>query len=855
MSASPDAITLDDDLAVPAETSAVQRHGAAVVRAHLAAIGAQHAVQERILRELENGDRPVLDEADLLEFATGSIAKVFGPRFAPVDALPWRARLPAPPFMFASRVTRLEGRTGEFGPAAITVEYDIPHDAWFAADGDVSIGLATEAGQSCVVLAAYLGVDLDRPAERYFRMLGGAAVFHGPRPRTGQTLRYETKIENVAGLGDDLIFGFRTDCFAGDLPVFSLSGARAGFFTRETLDAAGGIVSTPADRRRSAGMGPGWFKPLARTSRTRLDRAALEQLSEGNCAEVFGPAWRQVDGGVRLNPAIRLPRGRMLVLDEITAIDRLGGPRGLGRIEAVQLITPDDWFFACHFPGDPLVPGSLIVEGAAQVLSTYAMFLGLHLVFPDAEFQPVAGRPGTLTMRGEVTPSSAALRYVVEVTDVDLLPRPTVVADITCYDGERAVVRIQDFALQVRERPGAAYRPELGGRPARFLGRFNAAGEQALVNEFHMANICLGDLPTGMGPEFAVYDGRRSPRGANGDFKFVDRIMSLEGTRAAVADGSRMISEYDSSPESWYAHESGIADMPNCVLMETSLQAAALTTAYLGSILGDPDETYSIRNLNGTATVLRDIDLIGRTIRHESTLLSTQRLSGAILQELAYTLTTDGEEFYQGRSLFGYFSDAALANQSGLDGGRKVPPWLDGQPAARAERVDIAGDEDWRRPRPGDGLRLGTGHLTLIDEASLVPGGGSHGRGYLLARRRVDPADWYFARHFHMDPVMPGSLGVEAILQALQVFVMRSGLVDGFGPAKFVRPAGIPMTWKYRGQILREDPEMVFDVHITDIRRDDDGLVVVADANLWKRDLRIYEVGGVALAVRRDGAA
>ncbi|BCJ73672.1 hypothetical protein CS0771_32160 [Catellatospora sp. IY07-71] len=602
-------------------------------------------------------------------------------------------------------------------------------------------------------------------------------------------------------------------------------------------------------------MTPGWFKPLARTDRTRLDRAALEQLAAGDCAQVFGPAWRQGTGAERLNPAIRLPHGRLLVLDEVTGIDRTGGPRRLGRIEAVQRISPDDWYFACHFPGDPLLPGSLIVEGAAQVLQTYAMFLGLHLVFPDAEFQPVAGRPGTLTMRGQVTPASSRLRYVAEVTEIDLLPRPTVVADITCYDGDRAVVRIHDFALQVRERPGTAYRPEAGGRPARFLGRRNAAGDPSLVNEFHLAHICLGDLPTGMGPEFAVYDGRRSPRGANGDFKYVDRIMSLEGSRDAVADGARMVSEYDSAPDSWYYHESGTADMPNCVLMETSLQAAALTTAYLGSILGDPDETYSIRNLNGTATVLRDVDLRGRTVRHESTLLSTQRLAGVILQDLAYTLTVGGEPFYQGQSLFGYFNDAALANQTGLDGGRLVPPWLDAHPAADAQRIDIAGDPGWRRPRPGDGLHLGHGRLALIDDAVLVPGGGTHGRGYVLARRRIDPADWYFARHFYLDPVMPGSLGVEAILQALQVYVMRSGLADGLGPARFVRPAGVPMTWRYRGQILREDPEMLFDLHVSDVRQDDAGLVVVADANVWKRGLRIYEVSGVALAVRPDGAA
>ena len=44
------------------------------------------------------------------------------------------------------------------------------------------------------------------------------------------------------------------------------------------------------------------------------------------------------------------------------------------------------------------------------------------------------------------------------------------------------------------------------------------------------------------------------------------------------------------------------------------------------------------------------------------------------------------------------------------------------------------------------------------------------------ARKAVDPRDWFYACHFYQDPVMPGSLGLEAMVEALQAFVLRLGL-------------------------------------------------------------------------------
>lgn len=97
---------------------------------------------------------------------------------------------------------------------------------------------------------------------------------------------------------------------------------------------------------------------------------------------------------------------------------------------------------------------------------------------------------------------------------------------------------------------------------------------------------------------------------------------------------------------------------------------------------------------------------------------------------------------------------------------------------------------------------------------------------------------------------MPGSLGVEAILQAMRLFVIEQNLADGMERPHFAMATDVEMAWKYRGQILRHDKELQFDVHIKEVRREADRLLVIADADLSKPGLRIYELTDVAIEVR-----
>ena len=60
--------------------------------------------------------------------------------------------------------------------------------------------------------------------------------------------------------------------------------------------------------------------------------------------------------------------------------------------------------------------------------------------------------------------------------------------------------------------------------------------------------------------------------------------------------------------------------------------------------------------------------------------------------------------------------------------------------------------------------------------------GGEFGKGYIVAEKDVLFKEWFFFSHFEGDPVMPGVLQLDAILQLAGFFLMHRGF-DGRGRA------------------------------------------------------------------------
>lgn len=89
---------------------------------------------------------------------------------------------------------------------------------------------------------------------------------------------------------------------------------------------------------------------------SHYDKAALVACGMG---ELFGPGNAQ------------LPIDNMLMVDRVTHISSEGGVAGKGELIAELDIHPDLWFFGCHFPGDPVMPGCLGLDAMWQLVGFF----------------------------------------------------------------------------------------------------------------------------------------------------------------------------------------------------------------------------------------------------------------------------------------------------------------------------------------------------------------------------------------------------------------------------------------------------------------------------------------------------
>ena len=79
--------------------------------------------------------------------------------------------------------------------------------------------------------------------------------------------------------------------------------------------------------------------------------------------------------------------------------------------------------------------------------------------------------------------------------------------------------------------------------------------------------------------------------------------------------------------------------------------------------------------------------------------------------------------------------------------------------------------------------RLPAPPLLMFDRITEIhTDGGKHGYGWIVAEKDVRFDEWFFFSHFQGDPVMPGVLEVDAILQLCGFFLSHAGYA-GYGRA------------------------------------------------------------------------
>lgn len=124
-----------------------------------------------------------------------------------------------------------------------------------------------------------------------------------------------------------------------------------------------------------------------------------EELIACGMGELFGPGNAQ------------LPMGNMLMVDRIAHISSEGGSKDKGQIIAELDIHPELWFFDCHFPGDPVMPGCLGLDAMWQLVGFFLGWRG----------NPGRGRAlgsGEVKFTGQILPSASKVTYTIDIKRV-----------------------------------------------------------------------------------------------------------------------------------------------------------------------------------------------------------------------------------------------------------------------------------------------------------------------------------------------------------------------------------------------------------------------------------------------------
>ena len=783
----------------------------------------------------------IFDRQDCLNFGEGRLEDVFGSAYGIVDKYKYRTRYPSPPYLLVDRVMSIEGKLHEFKPSTVVTEFDVAPGDWFLVDGRVPICVCIESGQADLFLISYVGIDHKVLGERVYRLLGADFTFFDEYPKAPCTLRYEIKINSYVQHDETWLFFFEGHGYANGKKFIQWKNGCAGYFTPEELSAKGQYIMPDFETPQLEFP----YIPVRHVRQNIFNKTQLEALVDGNIYGCFGKSHVVPFGATegRVNTFPQWANHNLRMVDEI-AIDRSGGKHGLGYIQALLNLEDDHWYFTAHFNTDPVMPGTLMLDGCLQVLEFYLMYLGFGFQARGGRFQPVQGEEIQVKCRGQVIPGMKDLRYYLHVKSIEPGSRPRVYADALITSDGKEVVHIENLAVEI-------FYDGLPVLPAPDEQAFDANGRPVHTNETQLIELTVGKPSRYFGSHYEIFDRQRQiSRMPNPPYDCITRVLEVEGNLREVKPGNRMVNEFVMRADDWYfQYNHGI--MPFCVLNEVVLQPCGLLPQLLElDAMGSSDRF--IRNLGGRMITHEDLPAQDGVIRSE-----------VVLKEVVNTPTTfmvkydgtyhlpDGRLLAEGKDLhFGFFSQEELAGSPGLTWKEHDKQLFD----SNNQRSEIINGDQLPLPNElGVNGRLPMFPGLFFDRVNeFLPSGGKFAKGLLRVEKLVDPEEWIFYSHFYMDPVVPGSYSLDAVTQVLQYYVL---LQEELNPQRKIEGPGYFrtnheqwMNWQYRGQILQQNKKIIYEVEIQD---EGPGWVLGA-ARVYVDGKFIYELADTLVKLHRN---
>jgi|GEM_PF-2551094 len=382
------------------------------------------------------------DYDDIMEIIAGSPSKVWGARYAPLDQLKKRARLPLPPFMFVDRVVGIDAKFGEFRPSSIDIEFEITDDCiLMMSEHKISYILLTEASHVAILLLAYIGIDLIYDGEVSYRILDTHTYLYTDFPAKGDTVCSKLEFVEFIQSGSMTLVKSRFTSYSKAGKLLLSMELMGGFFTEDDLKRnMKGIL--PSKKSNHA------LRPsLMNIEPKKEPLIDMEKFYNGEYGALFYP-YRTSTTAERLNihPKIRM-------VDRIISIDFKGGAYGLGCIIAEKDYDETHWAFDVHFKNDPVFPGSLLAEATNHIQLLFALNTGFAVAGEKYVLSCDPKRPIKSIFRGQVRPIKSTIRFVQTFKEIVKIPKGVIiVSDCDIFWQGSNVARTEDLSLVIETR-------------------------------------------------------------------------------------------------------------------------------------------------------------------------------------------------------------------------------------------------------------------------------------------------------------------------------------------------------------------------------------------------------------------
>lgn len=380
----------------------------------------------------------IWDFDEIIEMTKNSMANVLGPRYEKIDQYKIRARLPLPPFLFVTRITKINAEFGKFKPSSIEFEYDITRDCLFVAANEPSHVVCSEASHIGIFLIAYMGIDEVSNGTLAYRIVDTKTTFYGALPDVGETFRGIYELKTFLKQGPTTLVIFTYKCYVGDRLILTID-AMGGFFTQKDLEGSKGIIDTPKiNDKKIQQLPPLKFKDFK-------DSYTFEELERFYNGENEGSMYAPRNGvtkGYIIDKDVRQ-------LDRITHVTNIGGKFGLGEMIAEKDIDENYWAFKVHFVNDPVYPVSLIFEGINQLV--YFLVDMKIIGRRYGRLEPIGSKAIKGSYRGQIKPSKGTITYKISFKNYERTDRLVVYFDADVFFNGTHVVKVEDLVLYAKE--------------------------------------------------------------------------------------------------------------------------------------------------------------------------------------------------------------------------------------------------------------------------------------------------------------------------------------------------------------------------------------------------------------------